>query len=194
MVAVMVLGWDALHNVQKPARRAAMPEKYKIDNDHAALIFAVNHFGLSYTYGRFNSVSGDFSMDNGEPTMEGFNFSIETASIDTNNAARDEHLRNPDFFDCQQFPEINFVTTGFRKSGDEYLITGDLQLRDQIRRVTMPMKLVGVGKDPFGNDRAGFFTKFTIKRSDFGMDKMMGAIGDNVSITFSFEGIKDKQR
>jgi polyisoprenoid-binding protein YceI len=192
IVAVLVLGWEALGIARLAAKRDAIPENYKLDNSHAALIFAVNHFGLSYTYGRFNSISGSFAMVDSEPTNAGFTFEIETASIDTNNADRDEHLRSPDFFDAQQFPEITFVTTGFRKSGDEFLVTGDLRLRDQIRQVTMPMKLVGMGNDPFGNERAGFFTKFTIKRSEFGMDKMVGAIGDNVSITFSFEGIKVK--
>jgi polyisoprenoid-binding protein YceI len=170
----------------------ALPEKYRLDNSHAALIFAVSHFGLSYTYGRFNTVRGDFSISDGQPTAEGFSFTIDSASLDTNHAERDTHLRGREFFDCEQFPEITFVTTGFRKVGDEYYVTGDLRLLDQIRSVTMPMKLVGVGTDMFGNDRAGFFTKFSIKRSDFGMDSMMGSIGDTIAITFSFEGIKEK--
>lgn len=194
VIGVMVLGWQALHNVPTNHRSVEGVEKYKLDNSHAALIFAVNHFGLSYTYGRFNSVSGCFAMSAGEPTQEGFSFSIESSSLDTNNRERDDHLRSQDFFDCQQFPEITFVTTGFRKAGEEYLVTGDLKLLDQIRRITMPIKLIGMGKDPFGNDRVGFFTKFTIKRSEFGMDKMIGAVGDNVSITFSFEGIKEPQQ
>jgi polyisoprenoid-binding protein YceI len=167
------------------------PQTYTIDNAHTSVIFAINHFGLSYTYGRFDQCGGSFAMENGEPTASGFNFTIDASSIDTNNADRDQHLRGPDFFDCETFPEITFVTTGFQKVGNEYQVTGDLKMLDQVRSVTLPMQLVGVGKGPFGKDRAGFFTKFTIKRSDFGMDKMIGSIGDNVSITFSFEGVRE---
>ncbi len=171
---------------------AAASDLYLLDNGHSSVIFAVNHFGLSYVYGRFNTVSGVFKMADGEPTRAGFSFTIKTESIDTNNAERDEHLRGPDFFDCQQFADITFITTGFSKEGEEYHITGDLKMLGKVRSVTMPIQLVGIGTDPFGNDRAGFFTRFTLKRSDFGMDKMIGSIGDNISITFSFEGIRQK--
>ena len=169
----------------------AQPVPYKIDNAHTSVIFAINHFGLSYTYGRFNQCGGTFAMENGEPTSQGFSFVIDANSIDTNNEERDNHLRGPDFFNSTQFPEIQFKTTGFKKVDNEYQVTGDMQILDQIRTVTMPLKLVGIGNDPFGKERAGFFTKFTIKRSDFGMDAMTGSLGDNISITFSFEGVKE---
>jgi polyisoprenoid-binding protein YceI len=187
---VFVPAWLALASVRLSHDSGETTGVYEIDNVHSSVIFAVNHFGLSYTYGRFNSVSGSFSMVNGQPDQTGFSFKIETASIDTNNQERDEHLQGAEFFDCQQFPEITFKTTGFRQVDGEYLVTGDLRIRDQIRNVTMPIRMVGIGKDPFGKEKVGFFTKFTIKRSEFGMDKMLGSIGDNVSVTFSFEAAK----
>ena len=164
--------------------------EYSIDNSHTSVVFAVSHFGLSYTYGRFNKCSGGFAMDSGELSDKGFTFTIDANSIDTNDAERDKHLRGPDFFDTQQFPEIKFVTTKVAKVDGIYQVTGDITMLGKSETLTMPIKLIGIGKGPFGKQRAGFFTKFTIKRSDFGMDKMKGQIGDNISITFSFEGIK----
>ena len=167
-------------------------QKFQVDNSHSSLVFAVNHFGLSYTYGRFNQIHGSFELVNGELTNQGFTFTIDTESVDTNQEERDSHLRGPDFFNVQQFPEIKFQTTGLQKTGDQYLVTGDMQILDQIRPVKFTVSRVGVGKGPFGELRAGYFTKFSIKRSEFGMDKMIGSIGDEVSITFSFEGLSEK--
>ncbi len=171
---------------------ASLPaQKYLIDNDHTSIVFAISHFGLSYTYGRFNQCSGSFELQEGQPGEAGFAFKIDAKSIDTNNDERDQHLRSPEFFDTDQFPEISFQTIGIKKVDDLYEVTGELKIRDQVRVVIMPMRLVAVGKGPKGKMRAGFFAKFTLKRSEFGMDKMLGAIGDNVAVTFSFEGIAE---
>jgi len=166
-------------------------ETYNIDNSHTSIVFAVSHFGLSYTYGRFNKCEGNFELDAGELSTKGFAFSIDADSIDTNNAERDTHLRGPDFFNTEQFPKIKFVTTGFTKEDGIYKINGEMTMLGQTKPLSMPVKLVGIGKGPFGAQRAGYFTKFTIKRSDFGMDKMQGQIGDNISVTFSFEGVRN---
>ena len=164
------------------------PNAFAIDNDHTSIVFAVSHYGISYTYGRFNKCSGAFEMINGEPGQGGFDFVIESKSVDTNSIERDDHLRGPDFFDVEQFPQINFKTTAFQKVGSEYRVKGDLKMLGETRPVELSIRMVGAGKGPFGNDRVGFFTKFTIKRSDFGMETMLGSIGDKISITFSFEG------
>lgn len=192
--------WCGTGFVQEPNTQSAPDEvrplsllvgdKYELDNAHTSLVFAVSHFGLSYTYGRFNECAGSFSVSEGNPTDAGFTFLIKSESIDTNNPERDEHLRGPDFFDTQQFPKIEFVTTGVVKVDDIYQVTGDFTMLGQTRSVMMPIRMVGMGKGPFGKHRAGFFTKFTIKRSEFGMSKMLGQVGDNISITFSFEGVR----
>jgi polyisoprenoid-binding protein YceI len=165
-------------------------DQYELDNTHTSVIFAVGHFGLSYTYGRFNECFGSFAVTDGEVSQSGFTFVLKADSVDTNNDERDKHLRGPDFFDTQQFPEIKFVTTRLNKVGEVYQATGDFTMLGQTREITMPIQLVGMGKGPFGKQRAGFFTKFTIKRSEFGMDRMLGQVGDNISVTFSFEGVK----
>ncbi len=169
-------------------------QKYEIDNDHTSVVFAISHFGLSYTYGRFSKCRGSFDMVDSEPGEGGFEFAIDADSIDTNCEERDEHLRSPDFFDVQQFPEITLKSTGIEKVDDEYQVTADLTILGKTRSIVMPTRLVGIGRGPFGKERAGFFTKFTIKRSEFGMDKLLGGVGDNVSITFSFEGIREEAK
>ncbi len=168
-------------------------DQYEIDNSHTSVVFAVSHFGLSYTYGRFNEVEGEFSLNGADLSEDGFSFSIKTDSIDTNNAERDLHLRSPDFFDTQQFPEIKFVTTSFTKVEDGYRVTGEITMLGKTQPLTMTLRLIGIGKGPFGKQRAGYFTKFTIKRSDFGMDKMAGQVGDTIAVTFSFEGVKQQE-
>ena len=172
----------------------AAAQKYKIDNDHTSIVFAISHFGFSYTYGRFNQCSGSFDMVNGKPGEQGFDFTIDARSIDTNCEERDEHLRSPDFFDVDQFPEITLKTTSIEAGNKEFKVNAELTIRGQTRPVVLPMRLVGAGRGPFGKQRAGFFTKFTLKRSDFGMDKMLGGIGDNVAVTFSFEGVVEEEK
>lgn len=164
--------------------------EYLIDNTHTSVVFAVSHFGLSYTYGRFNQCEGKFSLKGAELMADGFEFTLNSDSIDTNNVERDKHLRGPDFFNTQEFPEIKFVTTKFVEVEGVYQVTGNLTMLGKTQSLTMPIRLVGIGKGPFGKQRAGYFTKFTVKRSDFGMDKMAGQIGDKISVTFSFEGVR----
>lgn len=175
-----------------PQDKASALVNYKLDPAHTSLVFAVNHYGLSYVYGRFNECTGDFSLNGKELTSKGFSFTIQSDSIDTNQKERDAFLQGPDFFDSQQFPEIKFVTTGIEKKGDSVNVTGDFTMHGKTKQIMLPMQMVGIGKGPFGKQRAGYFTRFTIKRSDFGMEAMKGQVGNNISITFSFEGVKSK--
>ena len=165
-------------------------DKYTIDNTHTSLIFAVSHYNLSYTYGRFKKISGEFTWNENIPGASQFSFEIDTATIDTNNEGRDQHLRGPDFFNTEEHPKITFETTRFEKVEKEYRLTGKLTMLGTTKEVVMPVRKVGIGKGPFGKDRAGFFTKFVVRRSDYGMDTMLNSVGDNIAVTFSFEGIK----
>ncbi len=163
-------------------------DNYRIDNAHTSLVFAVSHFNLSYTYGRFDRVSGEFDLDGTAPSR--FVFIIESSGINTNSSERDEHLRSVDFFDVVQFPDITFESIRIDQVDETYNVTGNITMLGTTKEITIPMQMVGMGQGPFGKTRAGYFAKFTIKRSEFGMEKMLAAVGDNISITFSFEGIK----
>lgn len=162
--------------------------EYKLDVSHTSVIFSISHFGLSFTYGRFNSYNGQFKLD-GDGSE--FAFIIDASSLDTNDAKRDEHLRGPDFFDVKQFPNITFRSTSVTQDGDMYNITGNLEMHGVARQVTIPMKKLGEATGPDGKMRVGFMSQFQIKRSDFGMTGMVGPIGDEVALSVSFEGIQN---
>lgn len=181
--AFFVFSWGA------PSSNCAAAD-YDLDNSHTSLIFGVSHFGYSFTYGRFNRLSGEFSFDKETPTDSSFKFEIETSSVDTNDTKRDEHLRGPDFFDAKQFPKITFESTSVRDSGEALEMVGNMTLHGVTKEVAIPLKHLGQGKGPYGNYRCGFSAQVILQRGDFGIKAMAPMIGDDISITFSFEGIQ----
>ncbi len=182
ITTVALLGIATLFS--PPAVRA---DNFVLDPTHTSIIFSISHLGYSFTYGRFNTCSGLFSLDGGNSQ---FSFSIDAGSLDTNDLKRDEHLRGADFFNVNQFPTITFQSTAVAVEGDVYNITGNLSMHGVTRQVTIPMKKLGEGPGPGGGYHSGFMTQFQIKRSDFGMTGMVGPIGDEVALSVSFEGIR----
>src|SRR5262245_41128785 len=171
------------------ASRAPAADEYALDAMHAGVTFKISHLGLSWTYGRFNDVSGSFTIADSADKCS-FALTIKTESVDTGNKKRDEHLRSPDFFNAKQYPTIQFASTAVKEIKDGYEVTGDLTLHGKTKSVTF--SLVGGRKAEFpkGVQRTGYSTELVIKRSDFGMDKMTEAIGDEVRVSISFEGTK----
>jgi polyisoprenoid-binding protein YceI len=170
-----------------PARAA---DDYVLDEAHTAAVFHIQHIGLSWTYGRFNTVGGAFTIDADDAGKSSFELSIKTESIDTNNAKRDEHLRSPDFFNVKQFPTMAFKSTSVKAVDGGYDVTGDLTLHGVTKPVTFTLKGGKTAEFPKGVKRTGYSTELKIKRSDFGMDKLLEAVGDEVFIAISFEGTK----
>ncbi len=170
----------------------AQPTKFVLDNTHTSVVFGIGHLGLSYTYGRFNKVSGEFTLDNSDLTKSMFKVSIDTASVDTNDPKRDEHLRTPEFFDVAKFPAMEFVSSSVVKTDKGLDVKGNMTIHGVTKEITIPIVKVGEGNSPFGDYRAGFLTQFAIKRSEYEMKNLLNVVGDDVSITFSFEGIKQQ--
>ncbi len=170
---------------------AAAAAPYSIDDDHSAVIFKASHLGVSYTYGRFNEISGGFSWDRSTPTALSLSLVIQADSVDTDQDKRDQHLRGPDFFDAAQHPEITFVSASVSdKSGGVYAVTGTLTLHGVSREITVDLKTTGEGSDPWGGHRAGFHTTVSIERADFGMTEMTDSIPGPIELTISLEGIR----
>ncbi len=169
---------------------ASAADDYKLDESHTGIVFVIKHLNMSYTYGRFNESEGVFAIDTNDPTRSSFSFTVKTASVDTGHKKRDEHLRSPDFFNAKQFPVITFKSTAVEAVEQGYRVAGDLTLHGVSRSLTVELEKLGEGKDPWGNDRIGFATELRIKRSDFGIDHMLSAVGDDVRILISFEGIR----
>jgi polyisoprenoid-binding protein YceI len=104
---------------------------------------------------------------------------------------RDTHLKSPDFFNAGEYPLVSFKSKSVKKlSENTYAVSRDLALLGKTRPITVEVHATGAGKDPWGNFRRGFVTSFSIKRSDFGMDFMMGGVSDEVHLTVSVEGIR----
>jgi polyisoprenoid-binding protein YceI len=140
-----------------------------IDPSHASVEFAVTHMMMSKVRGRFSEISGTVVTD-GTPEGSKVDAEIGTASIDTREGARDTHLRSADFLDVEKYPSIRFVSTAIKSKGeDEFRITGDLTIRGVTRPVDIDVTREGMGRDPWGNERAGFSGTGRIDRRDFGL-------------------------
>ena len=173
------------------AAAGSRADEFNVDPGHVAVNFKVAHAGVSWTFGRFNDVSGAFRLD-ANPTNNAFVLNLKTDSIDTNNKQRDDHLRAPDFFNAKQFPLITFKSTAVKVVDGGYDVTGDFQMHGVTKSISFPLKGGKMVEFPKGVSRTGFTTELSLKRSDFGMDKMVGPIGDEVVVSISFEGTSKK--
>ena len=154
----------------------AFAANYKVDPVHSSATFRVKHMNTSYTYGRFNAISGTFAIDEADPAKSSFDFTVKTDSVDTADAGRDAHLKNTAFFNAKQFPSITFKSKSVKSSGKDTLeVTGDLTLHGVTKPITVSIELTRHGKATCrGTAIAGIESVFTIKRSDFGMKGMVG--------------------
>lgn len=172
---------------------AAQAAEYTIDPVHSIALYRIKHAKASYSHGVFTDISGNFSFDPAKPEEASVEVTVKTASINSFHPVRDEHLRGPDFFDVEKYPEMVFRSTSWKKTAENrYAITGKFTLRGVTREVTLEAELVGIGKGMKGETLAGFETVFTIQRREFGMDKYLpDALSDEVQITVSLEGAQE---
>lgn len=175
------------------AAGSAYGADYTVDTAHSALNFRIKHL-LSKVSGRFTDWTGTIQYDPTMKTPATFNATIKTASITTDHAKRDEHLKSPDFFDAAKNPEITFKSTKVaKKSGKNFDVTGDLTMAGKTKPVTLQFEYLGEQKDPWGNMKAGFAGKTTINRKDWGIvwNKTLDAggvmLGDQVEIEVLLE-------
>lgn len=169
----------------------AQAATYELDPAHTTALFRISHLGFSFTYGVFSDVAGTLEFDAANPEASRVSVTIKTASVNTQVAARDEHLRGEDFLDAAKYPEMSFKSTTWKSAGDgTFEITGDFTLHGVTKTITAVMNKVGEGKGMKGEERIGFEGSFLIKRSDYGMDKMLPGVGDEVNVVFGTEGVK----
>lgn len=172
------------------ARPAAAADEYAFDMVHSSVSFKARHLDISWIHGRFNDVEGKFSIDREHPEKSKFELSIKVDSVDTANKARDEHLRQPDYFDTKQFPTIDFKSTSVKAVPGGYEVTGDFTMHGTTKKVTLTLK-GGKEIEWMGTKRVGFATELSLKRSDFNFDKKaIGPIGDEALILIDCEGMR----
>jgi polyisoprenoid-binding protein YceI len=166
-------------------------EVYEVDPAHTYVLFRVNHLGIGYSYGRLITPTGTFTVDDSSGGNGTIDVQVLAENIFTGVEKRDNHLKSPDFFNAKKFKVISFKSTSFKKvSENTYEITADITLLGKTRSVNLTAIQTGIGKDPYGSFRRGFESTFTLKRSDFGMDFMLGGVSDEVQVTISVEGIR----
>ena len=185
---VFALGLTSLS--MSPAIQAA---DYVIDTKgaHAFIQFRVQHLGYSWLYGRFNEFSGKFSYDESTPEKASIEVNISTASVDSNHAERDKHLRSDDFLDVKKYPEARFISTNYTPiNANKGVLTGNLTLRGVTRPIEIEVESIGAGKDPWGGYRSGFEGKTRFAMADFGIVKNLGPKSKDVEMILSIEGIR----
>ena len=173
----------------------AQAATYDVDAEHTTVSFKIRHL-FSNVQGQFKEFKGVVEYEPGKPETWSASGSIQVASIDTNVKERDKHLQSADFFDAAKYPEITFKTTGVAESTENHAkLNGTLTMRGVEKPVTLDVDIHGVGKDPWGNVRAGFTVTTQLNRKDYGLNWNQALetgqflVGDEVAVTIELEGI-----
>ena len=170
--------------------KARAADTYTLPPGQTSITFMIQHLGISFVHGRFNDVSGDFTIDKDTPAQSTFALTIKADSIDTNIQKRDDHLRSPEFFDTKKFPDLTFKSTKVEAIDVGYKITGDFTMHGVTKSINFDLKGGKTIEFPKGTQRIGFSTAFILRRSDFGISALPDGIGNDVNIFIGFEGTK----
>lgn len=158
---------------------------------HASINFKIQHLGYSWLTGRFNKFDGEFNYDDSKMADTKITVNIDPASIDSNHAERDKHLRNEDVLDVNKFKTAKFVSTKVEDLGNNKLkVIGDFTLRGVTKSIVIDAYKLGEGKDPWGGYRAGFSGTTTITMNDFGIPINLGPASTTIELELHIEGIR----
>ena len=171
----------------EPASIAAPAKTFQIDAVHSAILFKIKHQGVAWNYGRFTEFSGEVVFDEADPAKSSVKIEVKADSVDTSNAKRNQHVMSPDFFDVKQFPTLSFESTSVAKKGGTWTVEGNLEFHGTNKKITVEFEKTGEGPGRGGATVAGFHAEFEIKRSDYGIDFMIGPLSDEVGIIISLE-------
>ncbi|HEY8232672.1 MAG: YceI family protein [Vicinamibacterales bacterium] len=180
------------------AAPAFAADTYTFDKSHSSVGFQVRHIFTNVS-GRFTDYSGTIQVDRAKPESSSVEFTIQATSIDTSEPKRDGHLRTADFFDVANHPTITFKSTSMKPNGkDSYFVTGDFTMHGVTKQITLPVTVLGEGKDPMGNEKMGLETAITLNRKDYGLNWNRALetggvlVGDEVKVQISIEANKAK--
>jgi len=158
---------------------------------HAFIQFKIKHLGYSWLLGRFNDFEGTFNYDKEQPEASQISIVIQTASIDSNHAERDKHLRGDDFLEVDRYPEATFTSTQYEVTDDNNcVLTGEFSLHGVTKTISFPVEKIGEGPDPWGGYRAGFSGTTSLKLVDYGIDYNLGPASTHVDLELHIEGIR----
>jgi polyisoprenoid-binding protein YceI len=175
---------------------AAAADVFIVDKSHSEVGFRVRHL-MSKVPGRFTDFEGEITADAEKPEQSSVRFVIRSKSVDTANSKRDEHLRSEDFFDAARFPTVTFESRAVRRAGENrFDVVGDFTLHGVKKEITLPVAFLGIVKDPWGVERAGFEISTHLNRKDFGivwnqtLDTGGLLLGEDVEISINIEATK----
>ena len=170
---------------------------YSLDVAHTRIGFTARHAMVTSVRGSFQDFEGTAHLDAVDPARSSAQLSIKVASITTGQEQRDAHLRSPDFFDVETYPEITFVSTSAERVDDDtYRLSGDLTVKDVTRPVSIDFTFNGSAKDPYGNLRAGFEGRATVNRKDWDLTWNAALetggflVSDKVKLEFDISAVK----
>ncbi|MDZ5650434.1 MULTISPECIES: YceI family protein [unclassified Nitrospirillum] len=162
---------------------------FTLDKSHAKVVFAITHFGFSTYYGAFPDLEGTLDFDPKAPAKSKLDVTINVKGLSTANPKLDEHLNSPDFFDTAKFPTATFKATKIEVTGATTgKIIGELTLHGVTKPVTLDASFHGGGTNPMTKAYVvGFDAKAQVKRSEFGVDKYVPYVSDEVELLISGE-------
>ena len=183
--------------IANPSASQAEPADFVLDPTHTYITFFVSHLGFSDMSGMFLESEGSFSYDEEAKELKSATITVSTDSVFTNHDERDKHLRNADFLNTSEFPEMTFVATKAEKLSDtEGKVTGDLTLLGVTKPITLDVTFNKAGNYPFGDGHyaLGFDATGSFKRSDFGMTYGVDGdiVGDEIKLVIGVEGIRQE--
>ena len=191
ILTIVALAWIG------PLGHANAAQDYTIDASHSSVGFSIRHI-VSRTTGRFNDFNGSITYDAENPANSSVTATISMASLDTDNARRDGHVKSADFFDVEKYPQITFKSTSAEQKGEMILVTGDLTMHGKTKSIKMPVEILGLGKHPRrGTPLGGFETELRLLCSDYGVnsyENFASVLGDEVKVTITIEAGKPRER
>ena len=169
---------------------------WSADQAHSKVGFAVKHMGIATVRGEFKEFSGTLAIagDLSEAEIRG---TVKAGSVDTNEPQRDAHLRSPDFFDAETYPELSFESTAIEALDDDsFRITGELTMHGVTNEIVLHATVEGTDTDPYGNERVGLEVTGELSRGDFGMkfNQALGSgnmlVADRVKLALDISAIR----
>ena len=165
----------------------ALAANYAIDGNHTQVHFTYSHFGFSNLSGRLNQVTGSFDFDPADPSKSSIDVTVPMSTLSTGVPKLDTHLSSADFFEVEKFPTATFKSTGVTVTGKDTLdVAGDLTIHGVTRPVVLNVTINSLAERR-GMPAAGFDAVTTIKRSEFGVDRMIPAVPDEVKLRITME-------
>jgi polyisoprenoid-binding protein YceI len=170
------------------ASPAMAADTYKLDPNHTAVVWHINHFGFSNPSGKFMNTDGTLVLDQANPAASTLNVTIPLDKMDSGVAALDEHMKGDKFFDVSTYPTATYVSTSVTVTGKTTAIVhGNLTVHGVTKPVDLMVTLNKMGANMMNKQTAGFTATANIKRSDFGMNSFLPGLGDEVKLDIESE-------